>query len=66
MVIILNGETIDTQAGATIAVMLAQAGYADMLVAVAVNGAFVPRSDHDHVQLAEGDAVDIVAPMQGG
>ena len=34
--------------------------------AVAVNGQFVPKSEHDTTQLQTGDTVEIVSPMQGG
>lgn len=65
MTIILNGETITIQVS-TIADMLREKGYADMLVAVAVNNSFVPKSQHAQTTLSDGDTVDIVAPMQGG
>lgn len=34
--------------------------------AAAVNGDFVPRSQHDTTMLADGDEVEIVGPVQGG
>jgi sulfur carrier protein len=36
------------------------------MVAVAVNGAVVPRRDWPAARVAEGDEVEIVLPMQGG
>jgi sulfur carrier protein len=38
----------------------------DAPVAAAVNGAFVPRGRWADTVLVDGDAVEIVAPMQGG
>ena len=66
MKITLNGKDTVTSSAASITAFLGEAGYGDMLVAVAVNGAFVPRSLHDETSLAADDAVEIVAPMQGG
>jgi sulfur carrier protein len=61
----LNGASIDAQV-TTLAQLLVAKGYGAAKVATAVNGAFVPaqlRSDHI---LAAGDAIEILAPMQGG
>lgn len=66
MNITLNGQTTHINAKQSIQVFLQENGYADKLVAVAVNGSFVPRSDHAQTLLQEGDEIDIVAPMQGG
>ena len=35
-------------------------------VAVAVNGSFVPKNQHETTQLQTNDEVEIVSPMQGG
>ena len=45
---------------------LATWDYSDGKVAVAINGEFVPRSRYDSVQLKDGDAVEVVAPVGGG
>ena len=37
-----------------------------MMIAVAQNGTFVPKSQYDTTLINEGDAIEIVAPMQGG
>jgi sulfur carrier protein len=61
----LNGASIEAQV-TTLAQLLVAKGYGEAKVATAVNGAFVPshlRSDHI---LSVGDAVEILAPMQGG
>lgn len=66
MKIILNGEETVISETPNVTAFLAEAGYADMLVAVAVNGAFVPRSSYESTCLTANDSVEIVAPMQGG
>lgn len=65
MKITLNGES-HSISQTDISSMLDENGYQGMLVAVAVNGTFVPRSEHATTKLNEGDEIDIVAPMQGG
>ncbi|MCO6400266.1 MAG: sulfur carrier protein ThiS [Verrucomicrobia bacterium] len=65
MNIIVNGELAEVAAETTIARLLEQRARPTG-VAIAVNGTFVPRSQYGERQLAEGDKVEIVAPMQGG
>jgi sulfur carrier protein len=36
------------------------------LFATAINGEFVPRSQYDHINLNDGDTIDIVKPVGGG
>ncbi len=66
MPITLNGAETTVPTGSTIARVLESTGYADAVVAVAVNGTFAPKSTHDSRRLAPGDAVEVVAPMAGG
>lgn len=66
MSITVNGAAHPLPAPLTISAFLQDNGYGDKLVAVAVNGQFVPRSKHGSAQIQSGDAVEIVAPMQGG
>ena len=61
----LNGTPVNSDAP-TLAALLAAHGYGDAKVATAVNGTFVPaplRADHS---LADGDSIEVLAPMQGG
>ncbi|MEQ8257695.1 MAG: sulfur carrier protein ThiS [Roseovarius confluentis] len=61
----LNGTSLDAEV-ATLADLLTARGYGEAKVATAVNGTFVPaplRADH---ALAEGDSIEVLAPMQGG
>ena len=66
MKITLNGKETVISDSSNVNVFLGEAGYGDMLVAVAINGTFVPKSLHGETCLAAGDAIEIVAPMQGG
>lgn len=65
MKIICNSERREV-AGATLASVLDELGYAGAVVATAVNGAFVPISLRQNTPLKSGDAVEVLAPMQGG
>ena len=61
----LNGEAADTEA-ATLADLLDEKGYNGAVVATALNGTFLPKGLRAATPLSDGDAVEIVAPMQGG
>lgn len=65
MRILLNGEPREVQAG-TLAQLCAELGLDGPRVATALNGDFVARDARERAVLNEGDAVEIVAPMQGG
>jgi sulfur carrier protein len=65
MKIVVNGAWRET-AAADLASALKELGYGESVVATALNGAFVPTSSRSGVALAEGDRVEILAPMQGG
>ena len=61
----INGEPQDL-AAPTLAEALEALGYADAVVATALNGAFVPKRLRAETPLREGDRIEIVAPRQGG
>ena len=65
MRIIVNDESHET-AAATVAAALGELGFADAVVATALNGEFVPIAQRRQTPLAEGDRLDVLAPMQGG
>lgn len=46
--------------------ILRELGYEEAAIATAVNGAFVPARQRDAVTLNAGDALEVVAPRQGG
>ena len=45
--------------------LLADKGFGKK-IAVAINGAFVPRTTYHHQMVNEGDSIEILVPMQGG
>lgn len=61
----VNQQTFSLPDGATVADVLAAYG-ARPPFAVAVNGAFVARTQHAARALAAGDKLDIVHPVAGG
>ena len=61
----LNGTPVDAEV-ATLADLLVAQGYGDAKIATAVNGTFVPASLRADHALADGDSVEVLAPMQGG
>ncbi len=65
MKIVVNGEASQTTAR-TLAGLLAELGFADAIVATAVNGAMVRAARREATPIADGDRVEILAPMQGG
>ena len=67
MIVELNGERRELEAGASVALAVTLAGGTEVSgVAVAVDGEVVPRSEWDRTELRDGQAVEIVAAVQGG
>jgi sulfur carrier protein len=64
MRITINGSVRDTSA-ATLAEVLAEAGMSGR-IATALNGSFVPATLREMTPLHDGDAIEALAPMQGG
>jgi sulfur carrier protein len=65
MKLLLNGTEREI-AASTLAEVLEAEGLGAAKVATAVNGTFVPAAARAATPLRVGDAVEIVAPMQGG
>ena len=65
MKILVNGAWRDTGA-VDLATALAELGYGEAVVATALNGEFVPVSSRSGARLADGDRLEVLAPMQGG
>jgi sulfur carrier protein len=65
MKILVNGAWRELQA-AELAAVLEELGYGDSVVSTAVNGEFVPSGARAATSLADGDRVEVLAPMQGG
>jgi sulfur carrier protein len=65
MKILVNGAWRETQAP-ELAGALAELGYGASVVSTAVNGEFIAAALRTRTLLAEGDRVEVLAPMQGG
>lgn len=66
MHVTINGVATDVADGDTVAaVVTARTGQHDR-VAVALNGAVVPRSAWDGTALAAGDLIEVLTPVAGG
>jgi sulfur carrier protein len=65
MKILVNGVWRDTGAP-DLAGALQELGYADAVVATALNGEFVPAGSRPSARLSDGDRLEVLAPMQGG
>lgn len=64
--ILINGETQTLPDNVTIAEAIISLGLTGKRIAVECNGAIVPRSQHAHHSLRDGDRVEIVAAVGGG
>lgn len=65
MNITINQQAVELSAHATVADAIAQ-WQPKPPFAVAVNTEFVPKSRYDAHVLAEGDRVEVIAPVTGG
>ena len=65
MRIFLNDDAHDVDA-ATLAAALDSLGFTGRKIATAVNGRFVAATTRPATKLADGDRIEVVAPMQGG
>lgn len=65
MRIVLNGKACDV-AGTRLDAVLEELGYQGAKVATAVNGDFIARNARAAMALSDGDALEVIAPMQGG
>jgi sulfur carrier protein len=63
--ITVNGETRTTEAR-TLEELCGELGFSDLKVATARNGEFVPAKSRMSAMLADGDAIEVVSPRQGG
>lgn len=65
MNIVLNGEVHSVQSD-RLSELLVELGFAGRRIATAVNGEFVPLHQRADCRLAEGDRLEVIAPLQGG
>ncbi|MDQ3905783.1 MAG: sulfur carrier protein ThiS [Actinomycetota bacterium] len=66
MTVTVNGKPWDLPDGATLADVLHRLGAPSRGVAVAVDGAVIPRARWAGTTLLAGAAVDVVTAVQGG
>lgn len=62
---LLNGEPKNTDKTALLDI-LQEFGFGEAKVATALNGDFVPAPLRSSTILADGDQLEVLAPMQGG
>jgi sulfur carrier protein len=65
MRILVNGVWRET-AGPGLAATLEELGYGGRIISTAVNGEFVTVEERARTALADGDRLEVLAPMQGG
>ncbi len=65
MKITVNGEARITEAR-SLDDLCRELGFSEAKVATARNGDFVPAKAREAVALAEGDAIEVLSPRQGG
>lgn len=65
MRIVVNGASREIRA-ADLFSALEELGYGGAVVATAINDEFVPAAERQTARLAEGDRIEVLAPMQGG
>ncbi|MEH6445891.1 MAG: sulfur carrier protein ThiS [Oceanospirillaceae bacterium] len=46
--------------------LISVAGFSEQIIAVAVNGEFVPKTQYSNTILSADDQIDIVKPIGGG
>lgn len=66
MLIILNGESAETNDEATVATLLQQLEIDKMRVAVEHNAMIVPKNNYETQLLSAGDKIEIVHFVGGG
>lgn len=66
MQIVVNGDTVQLQDGATLIDLLEHLSLRDAKVAIELNQSIVPRSQHAAQRLEHQDQVEIVHAIGGG
>jgi len=64
--VVVNGEQVDLDPGATVASVLEQLTVGLAGIAVALNGEVVPRSTWAETRLGANDSVEVLTAAQGG
>jgi sulfur carrier protein len=66
MKIAFNGSALDVAEGLSVGDLVRARAAEQRRVAVSRNGEVVPRSEWDSTGLAEGDQLEVLAPVAGG
>jgi sulfur carrier protein len=66
MQVTVNGESMEVEAGISVAALLARLQISRERVAVEVNLDIVPKATHDSRTLSPGDRIEIVQFVGGG
>lgn len=61
----LNNNNVSSKSE-SLAELLTEQGYAESIVATAVNGQFVAQGNRQNTLIHNGDRIEVLAPMQGG
>lgn len=62
----VNNEAKTLSEQTSLSEAIAQWGYGDSKIAVAINGEFIPRSTYADCVIQPNDLIDIVRPVGGG
>ncbi len=66
MTVTVNGTSRKSPRDMSIAALLKDLGVPSEGTAVALNGAVVPRKEHEKTVLRDGDAVEVIRAVAGG
>ncbi len=62
----VNNQLMEIPQQTALSELINLAGFGDQMVAVAINGEFVPKHQYSQTVLASNDNIDIVKPIGGG
>ena len=66
MLIVLNGDSVETADGSTVETLLQRLGISRERVAIELNADIVPKADYEKQLLSDGDKIEIVHFVGGG
>ena len=66
MKIIVNGEEISLPEHSNIHDLIAQLGYSNKRIAIEINDAIIPKSEHQSHLLESSDKVELINAVGGG
>ncbi len=66
MIIYVNGIELEVEDSATAEDLIIQLNYQDQRIALEVNEAIIPKSNHAEFSLNENDRIEIIKAVGGG